>query len=226
MDKIDKLIDNLVSSPFFCNLCAKNTFGSSNGPLCNCIEITCALCGERFRTTSILLKGKPFHDCPMLREENFQETIPELGKEERFEGPIPEDIRKIYKEYGLLTGDYDFDAMLDSVLMTLQTKGEEYTGGSPDRLDNFRQCGRDVGIPMEKVWYVFFNKHVRAVASYIKNGCVVKSNESIHGRIMDLIVYLLLFEKMVIEITGKRRDEENGLVTQAFQVDDCPSGAV
>ncbi len=97
-----------------------------------------------------------------------------------------------------LTGDGDIDQMLWDCISTLETKGSEYTVGSADRLANFRGAGSDAGIRMEQAWYVFWNKHVRAIASYVKNG-EVKSNESIESRIMDCVVYLLLFTKMVRE---------------------------
>lgn len=105
------------------------------------------------------------------------------------------------------TGDPEIDLMLADCIKTMSSKGAEYTGGSPDRLNNFRQAGTDVGLPMEKVWYVFFNKHLRAVQSYIKNGCTVKSNETIHSRLMDCIVYLLLFHKMALEIERSRAEQ-------------------
>lgn len=107
-----------------------------------------------------------------------------------------------------LTGDKEFDLMFEECLKTMSSKGKEYTGGSPDRLNNFRQAGTDVGIPMEKAWYVFFNKHLRAVQSYIKNNCRVQSNETIQSRIMDCIVYLFLFWKMSLEIERKQKDDE------------------
>lgn len=112
---------------------------------------------------------------------------------------------RIMDEGKSLTGDAEIDAMLNECIKTLSTKGAEYTGGSPDRLNNFRMVGKDVDVPMEKVWYTYFNKHLRALQSYIKNGCVVKSNEPIQGRIMDLIVYLLLFNKMTLEIERTRQ---------------------
>lgn len=101
-------------------------------------------------------------------------------------------------------GDVEMNQMFQDCIETMSSKGKEYTGGSPDRLNNFRQAGVDVGLDMEKVWYVFFNKHLRAVQSYIKNGCKVQSNEPIQSRIMDCIVYLFLFHKMSQEIERKR----------------------
>lgn len=107
-----------------------------------------------------------------------------------------------------MTGDETIDKMLRDCIVTLKTKGSEYTGGSVDRLTNFRGVAAEVDVPMEKVLYTFVNKHWRAIQSYIKNGCKVLSNESIHGRIMDVIVYMLLFDKMVYEIEAKRKKQQ------------------
>ncbi len=108
------------------------------------------------------------------------------------------------KETRKLTGDGEIDEFLEECLTTMATKGDEYTVGSVDRLANFRSVGSEVVIGMEKVWYVFFTKHLRALQSYIKNDCVVKSEEPIKGRIKDLVVYLLLFYKMTQEIERSR----------------------
>jgi hypothetical protein len=121
-----------------------------------------------------------------------------------------EDILKRLNSAGFtpdLCGDKEMNEMFRDCINTMSSKGKEYTGGSPDRLNNFRQAGVDVGLEMEKVWYVFFNKHLRAVQSYIKNGCKVQSNEPIQSRIMDCIVYLFLFHKMSQEIEGKRKQQ-------------------
>lgn len=114
------------------------------------------------------------------------------------------DITVSLSTFRPLTGDAEIDRMLDDCIRTMSSKGKEYTGGSSDRLNNFRQAGIDVDLGMEKVWYVFFNKHLRAIQSYIKNDCRVQSQESIQSRIMDCIVYLLLFNKMTLEIERNR----------------------
>lgn len=111
-----------------------------------------------------------------------------------------------------LTGDPDFDRMLNDCVLTLQTKGEEYTVGSIDRLANFKRVAQvlrrpGVDMQMQDVWLVFFEKHWSAIQSYLKNGCQVKSNEPIYGRIMDCMVYLLLFSKMVREIEESRASQ-------------------
>lgn len=123
-----------------------------------------------------------------------------------YAGQEPKTIEPVSLDLGQikLTGDLDIDDMLRKCVKTMATKGAEYTVGSVDRLANFRGVGEDCGIPMEKAWYVFANKHIRAVAAYVKNGCRVQSNEPIEGRIMDVIVYMLLFHKMSKEIESTR----------------------
>lgn len=108
-----------------------------------------------------------------------------------------------------LTGDKDIDEMFRRCIETMATKGAEYTEGSVDRLANFRRTGEECDIPMEKAWYVFFNKHLSAIKSYLKNGNKVKSNEPIESRIMDCIVYLFLFYKMTIELEQNNRQKHD-----------------
>lgn len=80
-------------------------------------------------------------------------------------------------------------------------KGGEYAGDD-DRLANFRRNGTALGLPMETVWAVYYNKHHDAVMQYIKDLQHGKERvrlETIEGRVNDLIVYLLLFKAMVEE---------------------------
>ncbi len=110
-----------------------------------------------------------------------------------------------------LTGDKDFDKMFSDCIATLASKGAEYTIGSADRLANFKRVAEQLARPscpitMQDVWFTYFYKHYSAVVSYLKNDCQVKSNEPIQGRIMDCIVYLILFSKMVKEIEAKRKE--------------------
>jgi len=103
-----------------------------------------------------------------------------------------------------LTGDKEIDELLVECMETLRDKGAEYTIGSKDRLHNFRTVGNTIGLKMPQVWFTYFYKHFSSLSSYIKNDCTVKSVEPIQSRIMDMIVYLLLFHKMVKEIEGTR----------------------
>ena len=147
-------------------------------------------------TVKIPKDATPEERMAMMATGASLERVRELQNLPKGEGIAP--------DLSVLTGDAEIDAFYRECIKCFQEKGAEYTVGSKDRLANFRGVAEDVGIPMEKAWYVFFNKHLRALQSYIKNGCQVKSNEPISGRIMDLVVYLTLFHKMVLEIERKR----------------------
>lgn len=126
----------------------------------------------------------------------LQDRITQAVRQVREKGLIP-----------MLTGDEETDKMLDDCIKTMSSKGKEYTIGSTDRLHNFRTVGEQVEQPMEKVWFTYFYKHYSAVVSYIKNGCKVQSNETIQSRIMDCIVYLILFNKMSLEVERVRNEK-------------------
>lgn len=77
------------------------------------------------------------------------------------------------------------------------TKGKEYAGNK-DRLNNFKQEGEELEISPLKVCHIFFNKHMRAIISFINNGTEL-SEEKIHGRFQDAILYLELMYALVYE---------------------------
>jgi len=95
-----------------------------------------------------------------------------------------------------MTGDKDFDAILESCFKVLKLKGVDYTIGSTDRLANFRKVAEFTGMTMEQVWAVYFAKHVFAVFAYVKGGT---ESEPIEGRIVDCVNYALLLGKLVAE---------------------------
>ncbi len=79
------------------------------------------------------------------------------------------------------------------------TKGEEYSRDD-DQLANFRRAAREAGIRPEQAWLVFFNKHVDAIKSYVLNtGPQPAPSEPIVGRIHDAILYLYLFEALLVD---------------------------
>lgn len=98
----------------------------------------------------------------------------------------------------------EFDLLLDSMFEDIKelssTKGREYTGGSPDRLDNFRQVAREAGITDLQAWLVFANKHYRSIQTYMR--APVSSNqlsEPMRSRFLDLILYSILGYALVVE---------------------------
>ena len=98
-----------------------------------------------------------------------------------------------------LTRFPDIDAFLWDCFETMEAKGHDYReGNDDDALHNFRTMGEDLDLPMEKIWFVYFSKHLKALKTYIKEGGQ-RESEPIEGRIKDMLVYLLLFYKMVQE---------------------------
>ena len=77
-------------------------------------------------------------------------------------------------------------------------KGEEYTRGEEDVLSNFKRVGGGLHLTPLQVWWVYFHKHIDALASFIRTGKEA-SSESIEGRIDDLHVYLDLVYGLVNE---------------------------
>lgn len=179
----------MLTSSLYCELCGQSKGSSSNGPLCNCVRIKCTSCHELYDTTHILARKEIFHTC------SKEETN---SKQQLAKGSDPG-----------LTGDPDFDVMLQDVMATLSSKGKEYTAGSSDRLANFKEVARVLtrpGRPFEKqdTWFTYFYKQYSSLVSYLQNDCRISSNEPIQSRIMDMIVYLILFTKIVREIEEER----------------------
>ena len=64
--------------------------------------------------------------------------------------------------------DFDdlFEARVEKLRETSDTKGVKYTAGSNDRLANFKNCVS--GLTPLQVWEVFFRKHWNAIKYYLK----------------------------------------------------------
>ena len=82
-------------------------------------------------------------------------------------------------------------------------KGADYAVES-DCLNNFKQTGQELGITPLQVWFIFFKKHVDAIASYC--GGKKLQTEDIRSRIKDGRVYLALLRGIVEEETSEERD--------------------
>lgn len=75
-----------------------------------------------------------------------------------------------------------------------------------DVLANFKQIAAATGMTKYQVWSVYFNKHVLSINNAIKYHPERPEDvsESIQGRIIDCINYLLLLNAMLIEDTRKK----------------------
>ena len=90
----------------------------------------------------------------------------------------------------------EFDTMIAELEDLLINKGREYAGDH-DALGNFK-TGDSIGVsPNQKLW-IFLDKHLSSIRSYIKNGKEF-SNEPIEGRISDAINYLFLLRCLIVE---------------------------
>lgn len=77
-------------------------------------------------------------------------------------------------------------------------KRPDYTEDSKDVLANFKRQAEEIDISALKVWYVFFRKHVAAIASFCKDPDR-KASEPIMGRVCDAMNYLELLMGLVQE---------------------------
>jgi len=72
----------------------------------------------------------------------------------------------------------------------LLTKGHDYTGGSDDRLRNFKQIARSIGVKPLMVWYIYFMKHIDSVSTFMQRGEL--KSEPIRERFLDIANYAIL----------------------------------
>ena len=93
--------------------------------------------------------------------------------------------------------------VIQKVLLMRDTKGKEYAH-TADRFDNFNRLAARLNLPREKVWQVYFTKHLDAIESFIDNGREF-SDEGIQGRIVDAITYLTLLAGMIEEDAQKKK---------------------
>ena len=99
--------------------------------------------------------------------------------------------------------EYDriIETTIDEIRKLGTLKGGEYAG-DVDRLANFRRNGKQLDLPMETIWAVYYNKHHDSVMQYIqdlKNGKTRERLEGIEGRVDDMLTYLMLFKCMLKE---------------------------
>lgn len=80
-------------------------------------------------------------------------------------------------------------------------KSGEYASDA-DKLANFRAAGLRQSLLPEQVLLVYLDKHFAAICNYIQDltrNISRPRSESIHGRIRDGIVYLILLEALLVE---------------------------
>ena len=100
-----------------------------------------------------------------------------------------------------------FTELYDEEKKILESKGADYTPNSLDRLQNFKVVAEIVGITPEQVGFVYFLKHVLALASLVEKveDETYRPSEPRMDRIKDIRNYALLIEALF-------RDREEGKV--------------
>jgi hypothetical protein len=99
--------------------------------------------------------------------------------------------------------DADYREMRDEAYTKRTTmadgKAQEYASET-DRLTNFKEVGRFLGLSPLKVAGVYMFKHIRAIFSYIKNEGTGELSEPIDGRIDDAQEYMDLVRGLITEL--------------------------
>lgn len=84
------------------------------------------------------------------------------------------------------------------------TKGKEYANSDTDRLANFKDVAKELGISPQQVLMVYFKKHMRSLDSFLRHHRTF-TTESVQSRISDAITYLLLLEALIEDCPNKPR---------------------
>jgi hypothetical protein len=71
----------------------------------------------------------------------------------------------------------------------LNSKGKEYAADE-DRLANFKDVGKELGVSPELICYVYMRKHLRSIESYLRTG---KKSVEMSSRLQDISNYILFF---------------------------------
>jgi hypothetical protein len=96
------------------------------------------------------------------------------------------------------------------LLPVLNKKGPDVNLGAPEGADdcnyNFKQLAGRLGIEPRRVWSIYWLKHIMAIETWLSSGKLL--SESIEGRIVDAINYLLilatmLYDEKLIDYPGK-----------------------
>ena len=89
------------------------------------------------------------------------------------------------------------EEVLPECMKIMDSKGLAYSG-QEDKLGNFKRIAKMAGVSAKLVWFVYFCKHVDAIASFVRDE--YKDSESIEGRLNDVINYGFLGHGLVREL--------------------------
>lgn len=118
--------------------------------------------------------------------------------------PSREYVMRLLSEF---LGDAFFAEIFMRCAEIIRVKNADYSQNEQrgDRIAAFRRIARDIGVPMEKVWAVFAQKHWGAIMRFVKDGRV--ESEPIEERVNDLINYLVLLRAIIVDGKGSGGNE-------------------
>lgn len=83
---------------------------------------------------------------------------------------------------------------------------KDYARNSDRPFANFERIAERVGLSRERVWSIYFEKHIDAIHAWIDGAD--SSREPIEGRILDALNYLLLLWGMAAERRAQEGEED------------------
>lgn len=90
------------------------------------------------------------------------------------------------------------DKILEEARQIQIDKGREYTVSDNDKFKNFKSIGNRMKVDAKAVVMIYLLKHMDSIRNYVLTGTEA-SDESIDGRIIDAINYLLLLYGIIYE---------------------------
>ena len=105
--------------------------------------------------------------------------------------------------------------LYERLLELTVSKGEEYTDRDEhNQFQNFEDLAEQLDLSREKVLWVFLQKHLNAIRTYVKDDGQRVQSEPIAGRIDDAILYLLLLRGMTMDVESDIQAWEDELAKQ------------
>ena len=115
-----------------------------------------------------------------------------------------------------ITGDSDFDELLDKCSSILKTKALDYATDN-DRLAELRATAESIGTDMRKVLGVYMSKHYRSIFKWLRGEEL--RGEPIEEKLVDNIVYSLIAYKLVKEERKKRSQTTLNIIKEKSALD-------
>ena len=116
---------------------------------------------------------------------------------------FPEKVQDMLLSAAIRTG-ISTEEILSDISSISNTKGQEYTNRSEDRLSNFKDAARRLGLTPIQVLKVYLDKHLCSIQTYIDDivyGRVgIAYSEPMSGRYADAFLYTILLQALLMDV--------------------------